>query len=99
MPFSWILGFSSVIKSRSFFGSSFGIQLTNFLCGLGAVLFGNCFQKLGNQLKNHRFIDTVLGLAQYAHWDFAVLGTSVLGNSFAVVGAVNIHLAAAIGTV
>ena len=37
--------------------------------------------------------------AELSNWDFAVLGAGVLRNALAVVGAVDIHLAAAIGTI
>ena len=41
----------------------------------------------------------MLGRAASANGDFAVLGASVLRGTLVVVGAVNIHLATAIGTV
>ena len=41
----------------------------------------------------------MLGGAERSNGDFAVLGASVLRGTLAVVGTVDIHLAAAIGTV
>ncbi len=47
----------------------------------------------------HIFIDTVLCRAERSARNFGVLGTGILRNALAVVGAVDIHLAAAIGTI
>ena len=41
----------------------------------------------------------VLCRAELSNWDFAVLGTGILRNTLAVVGAVDIHLATAIGAI
>ena len=41
----------------------------------------------------------VLCRAELSNWDFAVLGTGILRNALAVVGAVDIHLATAIGAI
>ena len=62
-------------------------------------IFGNGFEHFGNKGQYHIFIDTVLCRAELSNWDFAVLGTGILRNTLAVVGAVDIHLAAAIGTI
>ena len=69
---------------------------------LGSVMlciFGNGFEHFGNKGQYHIFIDTVLCRAELSNWDFAVLGTGILRNTLAVVGTVDIHLAAAIGTI
>ena len=57
------------------------------------------FEHFGNKGQYHIFIDTVLCRAELSNWDFAVLGTGILRNALAVVGTVDIHLAAAIGTI
>ena len=69
---------------------------------LGSVMlciFGNGFEHFGNKGQYHIFIDTVLCRAELSNWDFAVLGAGILRNTLAVVGAVDIHLAAAVGTI
>ena len=58
-------------------------------------IFGNSFEHFGNKGQYHIFIDTVLCRAELSNWDFAVLGTGILRNTLAVVGTVDIHLAAA----
>ena len=62
-------------------------------------ILGNSFEHFGNKGQYHIFIDTVLCRAELSNWDFAVLGTGILRNTLAVVGTVDIHLAAAIGTI
>ena len=62
-------------------------------------ILGNGFQHFRDKGQYHIFIDTVLGLAELSNWDFAVLGTGILRNALAVVGTVDIHLAAAIGAI
>ena len=59
-------------------------------------ILGNSFEHFGNKGQYHIFIDTVLCRAELSNWDFAVLGTGILRNTLAVVGTVDIHLAAAI---
>ena len=62
-------------------------------------ILGNSFEHFGNKGQYHIFIDTVLCRAELSNWEFAVLGTGILRNTLAVVGTVDIHLAAAIGTI
>ena len=62
-------------------------------------ILGNGFQHFRDKGQYHIFIDTVLCRAELSNWDFAVLGTGILRNTLAVVGTVDIHLAAAIGTI
>ena len=65
--------------------------------GLGIIADG--LEHIRHQGQDYLFRDTMLGRTASANGDFAVLGASVLRGTLAVVGAVNIHLAAAIGTV
>ena len=53
-------------------------------------ILGNSFEHFGNKGQYHIFIDTVLCRAELSNWDFAVLGTGILRNTLAVVGAVDI---------
>ena len=62
-------------------------------------ILGNGFQHFRDKGQYHIFIDTVLCRAELSNWDFAVLGTGILRNTLAVVGAVDIHLATAIGAI
>ena len=62
-------------------------------------ILGNGFQHFRDKGQYHIFIDTVLCRAELSNWDFAVLGTGILRNTLAVVGTVDIHLAAAIGAI
>lgn len=64
---------------------------------LGVIADG--LEHIRHQGQDYLFRDTMLGRTASANGDFAVLGASVLRGTLAVVGAVNIHLAAAIGTV
>ena len=62
-------------------------------------ILGNSFEHFGNKGQNHIFIDTVLCRAELSNWDFAVLGAGILRDTLAVVGAMDIHFTAAIGTI
>ena len=62
-------------------------------------IFGNGFEHIRNKGEYHIFIDTVLCGAELSNRDFAVLGASILRNTLAVVGTVDIHLATAVGTI
>ena len=79
-----------------------GLRFLHHTDKLGSVMLrilGNSFEHFGNKGQNHIFIDTVLCRAELSNWDFAVLGAGILRNTLAVVGAVDIHLATAIGAI
>jgi len=56
-------------------------------------------EHIGNQGQNSFGLDAVLCGAKGADRVFAILAASVLRNTLTVIGAVNIHLAAAVGAV
>ena len=66
---------------------------------VGLSIIADGLEHIRHQGQDYLFRDTMLGRTASANGDFAVLGASVLRGTLAVVGAVNIHLAAAIGTV
>ena len=79
-----------------------GLRFLHHTDKLGSVMLrilGNGFEHFRDKGQYHIFIDTVLCRAELSNWDFAVLGTGILRNTLAVVGTVDIHLAAAIGTI
>ena len=79
-----------------------GLRVLNGLNKLGAVVLGvvrNRPEGIGNQRKNRFGADSVLCGAERSNGIFPVLAASVLRNTLAVIGAVDIHLAAAVGAV
>ena len=59
----------------------------------------NGAERIGNQGQHYVGIDAVLGGTERTDGDLAVLGASILWDAFAVVGAVNVHFAAAVDTI
>ena len=79
-----------------------GLGLLHFSDKRRPVRFGKIGNRLehpGNQVKYDFFIDAVLGGAERSNGDFAVLSASVLMDTLAVVGAVDIHFPPAISTI
>ena len=64
---------------------------------MGILRYGT--KCIGYQGHNHVGVDTVLGGAERPARHFRILRTSILKNTFTVVGTVDIHLTAAVGTV
>ena len=62
-------------------------------------LYPNRDRDIGDKRQNNLFRYTVLGFAERSHGDFAILRTSILRNSLAVVDTMDVHLAAAVGAV
>ena len=96
-----LLAFNSLITLNAC-GLLAGLHFLHHTDKLGSVMLGilgNSFEHFGNKGQYHIFIDTVLCRAELSNWDFAVLGTGILRNTLAVVGAVDIHLATAIGAI
>src|SRR5699024_3068653 len=79
-----------------------GLRFLDGADKLGPVILGilrDGPEHIGNQGQNSFGLDTVLCRAQGADGVFPILAASVLRDALAVVCAVNIHLAAAIGAV
>ena len=56
-------------------------------------------ERIGNQGHDHIGVDAVLSGAERPNRNFTVLGTGILRNALAVVGAVDVHFAAAVGAI
>ena len=65
--------------------------------GLGIVSDGP--EHTGNEVKHDSLIDTMLGEAKHSNSGLAVLPTGILRNALAIVGTVDVHLAAAISAI
>ena len=79
-----------------------GLSFLHHSDKLGAVelcILGNGFEHIGDKGQYHIFIDTVLCLAERTARNLRVAGTGILRNALAVVGAMDVHLAAAVRAV
>ena len=56
-------------------------------------------ERIGDKGQDYLLRDTVLGGAEGSHGDFAILRTSILRNTLAVVDTMDVHLAAAVGAI
>ena len=93
-----------IVAADSFFqrGNLGGKGLLHFPDERRLVRFGivgNDLEHPRNQIKRDTLINVVLGGAKHSNGGLAVLPTGILRNALAVVGAVDVHLAAAVGTV
>ena len=79
-----------------------GLRFLDGADKLGPVIFRilrDGPEHIGNQGQNSFGLDTVLCRAKGADRVFPILAASVLRDALAIVGAVNIHLASAVGAV